>query len=351
MIMSAKNSLALSKLSSITVLALLLLVAFAGCSSPAPATSTEADAPTTPDYSGKKILYVNSYHEGYPWSDGIESGLHEVLDNTGAELKIIRLDTKQNPDVEFGKQAGEKAKEEIDAYKPDVVIASDDNAQKYLVVPFLKGTDQKVIFNGVNWDGSAYGFPTTNITGMVEVELPDQLIELIKPYAKGERLGYLTVDTETERKVVDIYNQRFFNGQLKPYWVKTQDEFKAAFLNAQDEVDILFMGNNAGSDQWDEAEMKKFVLENSKIPSGSINDWMAPYSLLTLAKSAKEQGVWSAQTALKILDGVPVSQIEVAENKKGELMVNLDMADKLNVVFAPSLLKNAAVILENILGQ
>ena len=35
----------------------------------------------------------------------------------------------------------------------------------------------------------------------------------------------------------------------------------------------------------------------------------------------------------------------------GELMVNLDLADKLSVVFAPSLLKNAAVILENISGQ
>lgn len=333
------------------IMVFLLIVTMAGCAPTTPVTVTETEAPAAPDYTGKKVLYVNSYHEGYPWSDGIESGLHEVLDGTGVELKIVRLDTKQNPDVEYGKQAGVKAKAEIDAFKPDVVIASDDNAQKYLVVPFLKGTDQAVIFNGVNWDGSAYGFPTDNVTGMIEVELPDQLVDLLKTYAKGERLGYITVDTETERKVVDIYNQRFFDGQMKPYWVKTQDEFKAAFLAAQDEVDILFMGNNAGSDKWDEAEMKQFILENSKIPSGSINDWMAPYSLLTLAKSAKEQGVWSAEAALKILDGTPVSGIEVAENKKGELMVNLDMADKLSVVFAPSLLKNAAVILEDISGQ
>jgi hypothetical protein len=176
------------------------------------------------------------------------------------------------------------------------------------------------------------------------VELPDQLVELLKGYAKGDRLGYITIDTETERKVVDIYNQRFFNGQMQPYWVTTQDEFKTAFLAAQQEVDILFMGNNAGSDKWDEEEMKQFITRNSTIPTGSINDWMAPYSLLTLAKSSQEQGVWSAQAALKIFDGTPVSEIAVAENKKGEMIVNLDLADKLGVVFAPSLLKSAVIL-------
>ena len=335
---------------TVIVFALMIVILISGC---APANSATVPAPDTapaqgdnsgPDYTGKKVVYVNSYHEGYAWSDSIEAGLHEVFDGTGVELKIIRLDTKNNPDEAFGQAAGQKAKAEIDAFQPDVVIASDDNAQKYLVVPYLKGTETPVIFNGVNWDASAYGFPTSNVTGMIEVELPDQLIELLKGYAKGDRLGYITVDTETERKVVDIYNQRFFNGQMQPYWVKTQEDFKTAFLAAQEEVDILFMGNNAGSDKWDEKEMKQFIARNTVVLTGSINDWMAPYSLLTLAKSGQEQGVWSAQAALQILDGTPVSEIAVAENKKGEMIVNLDLADKLGVVFAPSLLKSAVIL-------
>ena len=332
------------------VFVLALVILATGC---APATPVAAPASDTApdqvdnsgqDYTGKKVVYVNSYHEGYPWSDGIEAGLHEVFDGTGVELKIIRLDTKNNPDESFGQAAGQKAKAEIEAFQPDVVIASDDNAQKYLVVPYLKGTQVSVIFNGVNWDASAYGFPTSNVTGMIEVELPDQLVDLLKAHAEGDRIGYLTIDTETERKVVDTYNQRFFDGQMQPYWVTTQDEFKTAFLSAQQEVDILFMGNNAGSDKWDEDGMKEFILRNTTVPTGSINDWMAPYTLLTLAKSAKEQGVWSAQAALQIFDGTPVSEIPVVENKKGEMIVNLELADKLGVVFAPSLLKNALIL-------
>lgn len=338
------------KTASVVAFIIVLVILVTGCAPAASATDPASDASSAqpdnsgPDYTGKKILWVNSYHDGYPWSDGIEAGLHEVFDGTGVELKIVRLDTKNNPDEAFGQAAGLKAKAEIEAFQPDVVIASDDNAQKYLVVPYLKDTEFSVVFNGVNWDGSAYGFPANNVTGMIEVELPDQLVELLKGYAEGDRLGYITIDTETERKVVEIYNQRFFGGQMQPYWVTTQDEFKAAFIAAQQEVDILFMGNNAGSDKWDEEGMKQFVLKNSTIPTGSINDWMAPYSLLTLAKSAKEQGVWSAQAALQILDGTPVSDIQVAENKKGEMIVNLDLADKLSVVFAPSLLKNALIL-------
>ena len=71
---------------------------------------------------------------------------------------------------------------------------------------------------------------------------------------------------------------------------------------------------------------------------------MAPYTLLTLAKSSQEQGEWAAQSALHVLDGTPISDIAVAENKEGIIILNLDTADKLSIVFAPSLLKNAQIL-------
>jgi ABC-type uncharacterized transport system substrate-binding protein len=330
---------------------ILLVTSLAGCSEKKTATTASEDTSAAQGntaqgkYAGKKVVFVDSYHEGYAWSDGVVSGIHEGLDNTGVELKIIRLDTKQNPSVEFGQAAGESAWAEIQAFKPDVVIACDDNAQKYLVVPFLKGSSTPVVFAGINWDASAYGYTeVSNVTGVVEVELPNQVFELLKGYAKGERVGYISIDTETERKIAGIYNERFFDGQMKIYWVKTQDEFKEAFITVQQEVDILFIGNNAGSDQWDEAEMKQFIQDNIKIPTASINDWMAPYTLLTLAKSAKEQGDLASVAVLSILDGTSPAQIPWVENKKGQLMVNLPLADKLGVVFTPSVLKNAVVI-------
>lgn len=307
------------------------------------ATAVVADNAQT-EFAGKKILWVDSYHQGYAWTDDIESGIHEVLDGTGVELRIIHMDTKRNSDDAFAKTVALQAKAEIEAFTPDVVIASEDNVQKALIVPYYEGTDLPIVFNGINWDATVYGYPASNITGMLEVELQDQLANILKQYAKGERIGYVTIDTETERKGVDIINNAFFNGEMKVYWATTQDEFKEAFLTAQQEVDIVFLGNNAGTDTWDDAVMEQFFLDNTTVPTGSVRDWMASFVLVTLAKSGKEHGVWAAQTALSILDGTPISQIPVTQNKKGELILNLEIADKLSVVFAPSLLKNAVIL-------
>lgn len=321
----------------------LLAGTLAACGSPAPAPTPTPTPPPASPYQGKKVLWVDSYHEGYAWSDGIGKGIQDTLAGTGVELKIVRMDTKNNPGEEFAEVAGENALAEINAYGPDVVIASDDNAQKYLVVPYLKDTAQPVVFCGVNWDASIYDFPASNVTGMVEVELPDRMVEHLKSYAQGEKVAYLTVDTETERKVAEIYQDRFFGENMQPYWVNTFEEFQAAFIQAQDEVDILFFGNNAGIDRWVDDEVVPFITENTRIPSGTINDWLAPYVLLTLAKSSEEQGEWSAEAALSILAGTPASGIAVAENKREVLILNLDIAEKLEVVFAPSLLRNAEV--------
>ena len=49
------------------------------------------------DFDGKKVLYIDSYHQGYAWSDGITKGIEEALKDSGAELKVHRMDTKKKP--------------------------------------------------------------------------------------------------------------------------------------------------------------------------------------------------------------------------------------------------------------
>ncbi len=78
----------------------------------------------------------------------------------------------------------------IDSWQPDVVIASDDNASKYLIAPYYKGGDLPFVFCGLNWDASVYGFPAKNVTGMVEVAQIPQLLEVLKRHAKGDRESY-----------------------------------------------------------------------------------------------------------------------------------------------------------------
>lgn len=124
----------------------------------------------------KKILYVDSYHAAYPWSAGITEGIKNVIDeHDDIELKIIQMDTKRHSDDEFKKTAAQKVKDLIESLQPDVVIASDDNASKYLIVPYYKGSKLPFVFCGVNGDAEVYGFPYRNITGIVEVKLINQI--------------------------------------------------------------------------------------------------------------------------------------------------------------------------------
>ena len=222
-----------------------------------------------------------------------------------------------------------------------MIIATEDNAQKYLVVPYLLNTDLPIIFTGVNWDASVYGYPASNVTGMVEVELVQQLIDHLQQNSQGDTIGYLAVTSSTETKAVEIYQERFFDGELQVHFVETFDEYKSTFVELQDEVDILFLGNNAGIDRWDDDEAESFFAENTKIPTGSVREWTAPYALISLAKIAEEQGEWAGQTTLSILDGTAVSDIPVVENERGSLILNLNIAEQLDIVFPATLLRNA----------
>ncbi len=135
------------------------------------------------DFAGKKILYVDSYNEGWPWNDRIAAGIRKVLEGTGATLRIFYMDTKRNPSEAFKKAAGARAKNFIDTYRPDVLIASDDNAVKYVVAPYYLNADLPIVFCGVNWDASIYGLPCRNVTGMVEVNLVDKMLRQLSKFA------------------------------------------------------------------------------------------------------------------------------------------------------------------------
>jgi ABC-type uncharacterized transport system substrate-binding protein len=293
---------------------------------------------------GKKVLFLNSYHEGYEWSDGIASGVKTVLGPTGAQVKFHNMDTKRHQDEAFRKEAGKKAREEIESFKPDLVIAADDNAVKYVLVEGYKDAKVPFVFCGVNWDASKYGLPYKNATGMVEVALVKELLDNLRVYAKGNRIGFLTVDSETERIEGPWYTKQLGLSFAREKYVKTLAEWKDEFLKMQSEVDVLLLGNYSGINDWNEADATAFALANSKVPSGGMYDFMMPYSMLGLVKVAEEQGIWSAKAAVDILKGASPASIPVVRNKQGKTMINLKLAQKGGIVFKPELVRNAQVL-------
>jgi ABC-type uncharacterized transport system substrate-binding protein len=295
-------------------------------------------------FAGKKILYVNSYHVGYPWSDGEVAGAKEAVKGSGVELKVVEMDTKRNGSEEFAKQAALKIKAEIERWKPDVLIVADDAAAKYLVMPYYKNASLPVVYCGVNWDGSIYGFPYKNATGMDEVALIQQIVDNLKGYAKGTRVGMLTTDDLTERREGEAYRNIVKINFAAEKYVKTFAQWKEAYKSMQDQADLIILGNKVAIPDFKDAEAAEWVLANSKVPTGTINDWMMPFTMLGITKVPEEQGIWAVKAALKILGGTPPSSIPIAKNEKGNLLLNVKLATKAGIVFKPALIKNAKIV-------
>lgn len=296
------------------------------------------------DVQGKKVLWVDSYHKGYQWSDGIEFGIRKILKDTGVQLSFHRMDTKINNSLDFCKDAGAKAKRELDRFKPDIVIATDDNAQRCFVVPYLKDTELPVVFSGVNWDALEYGYPTDTITGMVEIDHVDGLLALMRQNASGSQVGFISTDVATSRKSAEEINRRFFNGQMKSYMVKTFQDFTQQFLKAQEEVDMLIFYNFMGIENWDPVTAENFLAQHTRIPTGALLDFLKRYVTYTNSISPEEQGEYAAQTALRVLSGTDPADIPVVHNRNSQLSVNLKMAKSADIILPLSVLKIAEVI-------
>jgi len=305
----------------------------------------------------KKVLFVNSYHRGYDWSDGVTRGILDTFDATmksngeidnsesKVTLKIFYMDTKRNKSEEFKKNAGLKAKGVIGSWKPDIVIASDDNAAKYLIVPYYKNSKLPFIFCAINWDASIYGFPSDNVTGMVEITVIKPMLEHLKEYAEGNRIGLLGADTLTRKKSAAIYSS-YYKLDIDNRYAATFKDWKREFEKLQDEVDMMLITSPAGISGWDQQAAVQFVLKNAKIPSGCMIPTAMPFSLIGFTKVPEEQGEWAAGTALDILAGKSPKDIPVVTNKKAQVYLNMRLAKKLGIKFPMELIERARFVEE-----
>ena len=294
---------------------------------------------------GKRVLFIDSYHQGYVWSDGVTRGVKEVLEGTGINLKIHRMDTKRNRSEAFILKAARRARTVIDKFSPHAVIISDDIAVKHVLQAFFKNADLPFVFCGVNWDASAYGLPYSNTTGMVEINLVKALLRQLRPYASGERIGFLALDSFGSKKNINWHKRSENIHYHKVYLVKTYKKWKERYRDLQQEVDMVIIGNQNGLKGWDNSEVSSFIRRNTRVPSGSLAPGRMRFSLLGYLSLPEEQGRWAAKATLKILDGVKPSAIPVTRNRKGHVVINRNLSEKLGIIFPAALFKRAEVFL------
>ncbi|MCH9670028.1 MAG: hypothetical protein K0U93_01140 [Gammaproteobacteria bacterium] len=269
-----------------------------------------------------KCLFISSYHQGYAWADGVERGLRTGLGER-CEIRQFDMDTKRNKSEAYKADIGKQVRDLVAQWQPDVVITADDNAAKYVIEPFFRDDDVPFVFCGVNWTAKEYGFPYTNVTGMVEVAPIQPMLEKAAAISGGRRAFYLGADTLTETKNLERFEQAALalGISLEHQLVSDTTDWVKAYRGAQ-KYDFIVLGSNSGINDWDRDKILDQVAASSQRLTTTNHGWMMPYSMLGMTKVPEEHGQWSAQTAIAILDGMSPQDIPIVANRKWDLWTN-----------------------------
>ncbi len=275
-----------------------------------------------------RCIYISSYHKGYAWSDGVERGLLKTLDGK-CEITTFNMDSKRFKDEASIQQAALAARKLIDETQPDVVIASDDNASKYLVVPYYKDADIPFVFCGINWTVEQYGYPFSNATGMIEVAAIEPMFDKAAAITgKIKHAYYIGADTLTEKKNLQRFKTAGKKNNIKitSRLVYSRSAWIKAYKDAQ-QADLIIIGSNAGINNWDREIVQDAIYPISTTLSATNHGWMMPYTMFGMTKVPEEQGEWAARVAIEIMNGTKPSDIPIIPNRNFDIIVNNSLVD------------------------
>lgn len=292
-----------------------------------------------------KCLYVSSYHEQYEWDSGIRKGMEPILSGH-CDLHKFFMDTKRNKNKLFAQKKAQQALALINQYQPDVIIAADDNASRYLVEPYLKDSKFPVVFCGINNSASLYGYPYKNATGMVEITPVLPLLKAIKETLPDVKRGiFLSADVLSQRRMFERLRKSFAkeNIQIEGHFVSTQNEWESAWKAASDR-DYIFIGNPAGITEWDTQRVHRLVIKQRDVFTVTVWDWLAPLAMLTVTKIPEEQGEWAAKVTLEILKGTPPDKIPVVVNRRWKMYRNTSLLNYADIKLPIGIAHNAQEI-------
>lgn len=299
-----------------------------------------------------KVLAVMSYHDGMPWENDIREGIERELKGA-CDVRYVYMNTKNNPagGAEMAKEAFRLYQE----FQPDGVIAADDDAQLLFVVPYLKDrVKTPVIFCGVNADPREYGFPSSNVTGILErAHFRESIAFLQQMLPNVKSVGFMVTDNQTGWGYVKQIDQEAAGYPIRSFTVskvKTLNDAVRAAGKLRKRHDALFLVALEGlTDENGNplAERESFQTLTAVFgkPAIGINRFNVRSNILcAVAKTGQEQGKAAAGMLLGAISGTPVQSIPVTRNMEGRRVLNVSVMKKFGIKPRPVLLVGTELV-------
>lgn len=265
------------------------------------------------------------------------------------------MDTKRRDFEQWKREAGKLAKKCADTFNPDVIIASDDDAQAYFAKDYAGVKDApQVVFCGVNARPSTYGYPASNVTGIVEEPRFDETMELLKKLCPNvEKVALIADKSTTSDGVMDYVRTRKSAVRVvsmdEP---RTFDKWQSTIQKYEKSVDAIgfatyhtIRDKRDGEIVWP-GEVMSWTIENTTKPTFAFLSFaVRDGALFGVVESGQEQGREATRIALELLQGKKASDCPIKPAVEGLIMVNLKTAAKLGIEIPQEVLDKAQTII------
>ncbi len=289
-----------------------------------------------------RVLVLHSYHSGLSWTDGVDRGIREVLeDGPGCSIASDYLDAKRTTLVEFEEQLVDFLVAKHQACPPQVVIASDNAALTF----FLKHRsrlfgDVPAVFCGINNFCDDMIPPRARVTGVVERTDARRTFELIRRLRPGlDRcivIGDHTVTGHAELRAARTALGDVCTGVPVEYWENlplTLLEQRLGGLDPDRDAVLLTVHNRDPDGTYYAYETSAtrlvaaspapiFGLWDFYIGTGVVGGYMA---------SAPDQGRVAGALALRLLSGAAIGDVPIVRTSPNRCILEATVAERFGI--------------------
>lgn len=268
----------------------------------------------------KRLLIIHSYDKEYFWTRDVDIGIKRILNSKGEYvIRWFYMDTKRHPWEQYKINSGLAVQKLVNNWHPSVIIAVDDDAQKFAMKFFNNRNDIQIVFAGVNNEAEDYGYDkANNVTGILErlplTALKETLLEIVE-YSKIKyppRIMFLG-----DKSTTVVGDEAFFSSfnwepiqRIESRLVETYDEWKKAVHEATQKTNFIIVSNyrqilrtKNGTELVPPKELINWTEHNSYPAVIGTNVFFASDGgMLAIGTSPYEQGETAAKMAKELLD-------------------------------------------------
>ncbi|XOB62368.1 ABC transporter substrate binding protein [Campylobacterota bacterium DY0563] len=294
----------------------------------------------------KEVLFLNSYHKGYKWSDDIINEVEKKFkDLEDVELTVLYMDTKRVGSSSYIDKLYALYKEQLANRKFDLIIASDNNAFDFAVKYYKElFKDTPLLFCGIN-NFKKNELPKDknlldNISGVVEqvdLEKNFKLILNLQPNIKN--LIIINDQSKTglamKKDLAPIMEK--YSKKVNIEYIDNMDiehlKTKITNLNVNDTailLVLLFKDSTGKFFTYKQSVMQ--IRKASNVPIYGLWDFYLDYGVVGgLMTSAIAQGDAVSNMALRILNGTDIKDIPILEKSPNRYLFDYDETNRFDL--------------------